>query len=144
MIDIFIRCVPPQVTAQQKRVARTPKGLRFFKPERLAREETTWAALLRPHVPDVPMDGPLAIRIRMVYPHRASTPKRDRDKLLPKTTKPDGANASKHLEDTLTRMRFVVDDALFVDTRIQKLFGPEAAVGIGIRIVPFDLSQMGA
>ena len=144
MIDVFIRCMPPRTTAQQKRATVTKHGkLRFFKPAAMVRHEETWGSLLSRHTPDAPLDGPLAIRIRMVYPHLRSTPKRDRHLLIPKTTKPDAGNAAKAIEDMLTTMRFITDDALVADLRIQKLHGPDDAVGIGIRIIPFDLSQMG-
>jgi Holliday junction resolvase RusA-like endonuclease len=141
MIDITLRCVPPSVTAQQKRVSVRRGKPVFFHDKRMVREASTWAALLAPHVPPAPMDGPLVLMIRLTYPHLKSTPKRDLEKWLPKVTKPDSGNAAKHLEDQLTRMRFVVDDAKFARTVIEKLHGPEWAVGIRIRIEPFNGSM---
>ncbi len=104
-----IRCVPPSVTAQQKR--RNPITGHYFHGQRMVRETQTWDALLRPHVPAVPMLGPVELHIVMVYPHLKRTRLVESALLIPKVSKPDAGNASKMLEDLLSRMRFIGDDA---------------------------------
>lgn len=141
MIDLFLRVVPPSTTAQQKRVqvVRNVHGRfvpRFFQPPALRVEENTWAALLRPHVPLRPMSGPVELSVSLVYPHVSRTPKRDRDRLLPKISKPDAGNAAKHLEDTLVRMRFLEDDRQVVRLSVEKWHGPPSQVGVRVRITP--------
>jgi Holliday junction resolvase RusA-like endonuclease len=142
-VIITLRCVPPSVTAQQKRVRIVRRRGRmvpqFFHGLRMQREGVTWAALLAPHVPAEPLDGPLALSIRLVYPHLQATPKRDVGRLLPKISKPDAGNAAKHLEDLLTRMRFLVDDARIVQLTVSKWHGPAADVGIRIELEPLGV-----
>jgi Holliday junction resolvase RusA-like endonuclease len=136
-VIITLRCTPPSVTAQVKRLRVVNGKPMFFHGARMKREEATWATLLAPYVPAEPFDGPLTLSIRLVYPHGTSARKADRDRLVPKATRPDASNAIKHLEDCLTRMRFVVDDARFARVSVEKLHGPEAEVGIRIEITPF-------
>lgn len=142
MIDVTIRCVPPSTTAQMKRVriARGKGGKPvpvFFHSAKMRREEATWASLLRPHVPPAPMTGAMALTVRMVWPHLKSVRKTDVHRLLPKTSKPDCSNVSKHLEDLLVKLRFIDNDAHVARHVIEKFHGPEAAVGIRIQIAPF-------
>ena len=141
MISITLRCTPPNTTAQMKRVRVVHGRPVFFHGAKMKREESTWAALLAPYVPTEPMDGPLSLSLRMVYPHLKATPKRDIGALRPKVTIPDCDGAAKHLIDQLTRLRFIVDDSRIADLRIQKWHGPESAVGIEIEIAPFGAKE---
>jgi Holliday junction resolvase RusA-like endonuclease len=129
-----IRCVPPSVTAQMKRMVVRGGRPRFFHDARMKREVGTWAALLRPHQPRTPIDGPVELTIRMVYPHLQRTPARDRPQLIPKVSKPDASNAAKHLEDILVKMRFIGDDQDVARLTVEKWHGPEERVGIAIVI----------
>lgn len=137
MIDVFIRCTPPSTTAQQKGVRFVRGRPRFYTKARLTREVVTWASLLAPHRPRVPLDGPLSLYVKLVYPHLAKTAKRDHHLTIPKTTKPDAGNAIKELEDVLTRMRFIVDDARIARLTAEKFHGPDTEVGIRIQITEF-------
>lgn len=142
MIDVTLRCVPPSVTAQQKqaRIVRAKNGKMipvFFHGKRMQAETATWTDLLKDHVPPAPLDGPLVLWVRLVYPHLAATKKAQLGLLLPKISKPDAGNASKHLEDLLTKLRFIADDARVARLTVEKFHGPEAEVGIRIRIYPF-------
>jgi Holliday junction resolvase RusA-like endonuclease len=141
MIDLFLRCVPPSVTAQQKRMDFRGGKPVFFHGDRMRREEQTWAALLSPHRPPAPLDGPLTLHVRLVYPHLAGTAKKRRAAFIPKETRPDAGNAAKHLEDLLTKMRFVVDDARFAIATFEKWHGPEESVGIYLRIAPIGAGE---
>jgi Holliday junction resolvase RusA-like endonuclease len=134
MISITIKCVPPSITAQQKRVTFVNGKPRFFHGGKMQEQTATWTSLLQPHQPAEPMDGPLELAVRLVYPHLKSTRKNDVHRLLPKTTKPDAGNASKHLEDLLARMRFITDDARISRLIVEKYWGPSELVGIQIRI----------
>ena len=148
MIDVTIRVVPPSITAQQKR-ARIVRGKAgklipvFFHGRQMRAQQATWESLLQPHQPAEPMSGPLELQIRLVYPHLKATPKRDQDRLIPKVSKPDGGNASKHLEDVLVRMRFIEDDMLVSRLCVEKFHGPEPMVGIRIQIRPFVVPYAG-
>jgi Holliday junction resolvase RusA-like endonuclease len=71
-VHFKINCVPPKVTAQQKR-ARIVNGKPvFFKGSKARASEATLEALLAPHQPDSPVTGPVAIRIDLTWPWRAS------------------------------------------------------------------------
>jgi Holliday junction resolvase RusA-like endonuclease len=137
MIAISIKCVPPSITAQQKRVTFVNGKPRFFHGVKMQEQTATWTSLLQPYQPTEPMDGPLELAVRLVYPHLKSTRKNDVHRLLPKTTKPDAGNASKHLEDLLARMRFITDDARISRLIVEKFHGPESDVGIRIQISTF-------
>lgn len=137
MIAISIKCVPPSITAQMKRVAVINGKPRFFHSRQMKEQEATWASLLQPYQPAAPMDGAIALSMRFVYPHLKSVRKDDAHKLIPKISRPDAGNTAKHLEDLLTRLRFIVDDARVAKLTIEKFHGPEAHVGIQIQIAQF-------
>lgn len=137
MIAISIKCVPPSITAQQKRVTFVNGKPRFFHGGKMQEQTATWTSLLQPYQPEAPLDGPLSLSIRLVYPHLKAVKKTDAHRLLPKITKPDAGNASKHLEDLLARMRFITDDARIARLLVEKFHGPEFEVGIRIHIAAF-------
>lgn len=137
MIDVTLRCVPPSITAQQKRVAVIKGRPVFFHSREMRVQEQTWQALLRPYQPAAPMDGPLTLSMRFVYPYLKAMPKAHVGRLIPKISKPDCGNASKHIEDLLTKMRFITDDSRVCRMVVEKFHGPEAEVGIRIQIQHF-------
>ena len=148
MIDITLRCVPPSTTAQKKRVriitSRSGKPIPvFFHGTQMRREAETWHALLAPYVPATPLTGATALAVTLTYPHLKATPKRDRHRLIPKVSKPDAGNASKHLEDLLTQMRFIEDDQQVARLTVEKYHGPEDRVGIRIVIAPMGGADRG-
>jgi Holliday junction resolvase RusA-like endonuclease len=136
MIGIDLRCVPPSVTAQQKRLRIVRGRPMFFHGQRMREQEQTWTALLAPHVPDKPVAGPLSLSMRLIYPHLKSARKRDRSLIVPKGSKPDADNVAKHIIDLLSRLRFIEDDQSVARLIIEKYFGPEAFIGIRIQIAP--------
>jgi Holliday junction resolvase RusA-like endonuclease len=137
-LDIFLRCVPPSVTAQQKRVRVVAGRPVFFHGAKMRAAAADWAALLRPYQPATPMDGPLALAIRLTYPHLKRTSQARQREVTPKVSKPDAGNAAKHLEDVLTRLRFIVDDALIARLLVEKMHGPPDLVGIRIHLSAFQ------
>lgn len=141
MIDISLRCIPPSITAQQKRVHVVGGKPVFFHGAKMREQAATWASLLQGHQPPAPLDGPLALSLRFVYPHLKATKKADAHRLLPKITKPDAGNVAKHVEDLLARLRFITDDARIASLHVAKFHGPESAVGIRIQIAPFGIKE---
>lgn len=138
VISLFLRCQPPKTTAQQKRMSMRSGRPVFFHSSKQESEAHTWAVLLSPHRPSVPMVGPVALSLRAVYPHTAGTRKRDRASLLPKATRPDCDNLSKHLIDVLAHMRFIEGDQQVARLVVEKWHGPADQVGIGIEIRPVE------
>jgi crossover junction endodeoxyribonuclease RusA len=133
-----IRCIPPKVTAQQKRVTIIGGKPRFFHGAKMRAEEATWSSLLQAHIPAEPITGAVELKVTLVYPHLKGTPKRDAHLVIPKVTKPDSGNAAKHLVDLLSRLRFIEDDASVAREIVEKYHGPEACVGIQIAIRPMS------
>lgn len=141
MIDLTLHCIPPSVTAQQKRLHIVNGRPVFFHGSKMRAEEQTWLALLQPHVPAEPIAGPVALTMRMVWPHLKGARKADRDRVIPKASKPDADNVAKHAIDLLTRLRFIEDDQRVCRLVIEKWFGPESAVGIRIQIAPMGAEE---
>lgn len=133
---IHLKCLPPSVTAQQKRVRVIGGKPVFFHGASMQRERQTWAALLAPFVPAVPIQGAIKLTIIGIWPHPKSARKADQSRVLPKTTKPDCSNFAKEIEDQLARMRFMDDDARVSTLHLEKWCGPTDDVGIHIAIEP--------
>lgn len=104
-IEFFWEGVPPKSTFQQRdrNFHKTPAA-------RLAMAQ--WQAVLEQHVPEMPMKGPIALRIIVTWPHTAETRKRSRGGgPVYKTTRPDGDNILKGIKDIMTRLGYWTDDA---------------------------------
>lgn len=138
-VHFKINCVPPKVTAQQKR-ARIVNGKPvFFKGSKARASEATLEALLAPHQPESPVTGPVAIRIDLTWPWRASdlstkAKRESAEKLrwIWNSSKPDVDNVAKAFIDTLVMMRFIEDDAKVVDLNICKAFGSDPGIYVNI------------
>lgn len=140
-MNIYLKCVPPSVTAQQKRATFVGGKPVFWHDKRMQREVVTWTTLLHPYQIASPLDTPLTMTVCLVWPHTKATPKRDRARYLPKVTKPDVDDVAKHLIDQFAKLRFITDDAIITRVVIEKWRGPEASVGIRIRLEPHDASS---
>lgn len=137
MISIAIRTEPPTITAQMKRVVVVNGRPRFFHSREMQQQEALWSGLLQPFQPPQPLDGPLAVTIRLIYPHLKSVKKADVHKLIPKTSSPDLDNVVKMLADLLTKLKFVVDDSRIARLTAEKFFGPQMSTGVEIQISHF-------
>lgn len=136
MIAFTLPVVPPKVTAQQKRVHVVNGKPVFFHGSAMRREEKTWQALMAPYAPATPIEGPVSLSVRLVYPHLKTARKGDRERLLPKGSKPDADNVAKHAIDLLSKLRFIEDDQRVARLTVEKWFGPASLVGIRIQIAP--------
>lgn len=141
VIDITLAVLPPKTTSQMKRQVWTPAGPRFYKSNAQKTVEHTYLSLLTPFQIPEPMTGPVALAVTFVWPHLASTPKRDRARRIPKTTRPDADNIVKALQDCLVRLRFVHDDGQIARLMLEKFHGPEAQVGIRIQMAPMGAEK---
>lgn len=134
---IHLAVIPPSTTAQQKRVRVVHGKPVFFHGATMRREAAGWAALLAPHAPPAPLSGPLDVSVRLVYPYLASTPKKARGGLLPRTTRPDLDGAVKHLIDTVAAVGIIANDAHISRLHLEKYNGPDTEVGITLHIRPW-------
>lgn len=148
MIDFFIDCVPPTVTAQHKGVSIVHKKNasafagakkfkpRFFKKPELEAAEQQYVAWFWPHRPPAPLEGPLRMEITFIYPWRkADLAKRLAGKLpcfLIKDTTPDHGNILKLPEDVMTGCRFWHDDAQVGVCLTRKGWGDRTGIHVKI------------
>lgn len=87
---------------------------RTYKDPKQAREEQALMAMLAPHQPAEPLQGPLLIGVSAYLPIPVSKPKSWKAGALSgeirPTVKPDLDNLIKHVKDCLTMLRFWDDD----------------------------------
>ncbi len=134
-IELFEGCEPPKATAQQKGAYVVGGKVRFFKKAKVRIAEDFLAFLLRPHVPEAPFTGPVALEARWTFPYRKSERKATvRAGLeVPHTSRPDLDNLEKNLLDVMTRLRFWEDDSQVADKRTSKCWGPRPGIWVRVR-----------
>lgn len=133
-ISIFIPCLIPTVTAQQKGVFVTGGRARFFKKKAVKQSENTFHALFHPHVPPQPFTGPLCLVLRLGFPWRKSE-KKSRIagfRRYPIETRPDCSNLVKSIEDVMTTMRFWNDDGQISSLSVSKFYTRRPGITINL------------
>ena len=104
--------IPIEPTAQAR--ARHTKQGRTYKCAKQKANERTLEALLVPHRPDTPIQGPVGIEIRAFMAIAKSKSKKFREAAIRgyerPTKKPDIDNILKQICDTMTRLQFWNDD----------------------------------
>jgi len=136
VIDFRIDLIPPTSTSQQKRAVALPgKGIRFFKTKAQQQAENNYMALVYPHRPPEPMQGPVSLSICFTFPWRKSEPKKNRvNGCRPHETRPDVDNIAKALIDVMGASGFWRDDAQIAEMHLKKQWGDK--VGIQVRAQP--------
>ncbi len=130
--------IPSTLTAQGagKRLGIRGKHAVFFKTAEFDALEAEYVMRCKPHRPNPPLAGPVALWIDFVFPWRAGESRAVRALgRVPKTTKPDGGNMSKALEDCLTKAGFWIDDAQVADLRVTKAWGDAVGVYVSIETI---------
>jgi Holliday junction resolvase RusA-like endonuclease len=131
--DKWIPCIPPKVTAQQRKVSVVRGKPMFFKPKRLRENDENLKAILRPHAPLEPFIGAIQVDIMLIFPWRASEPKKNRiNGPVAISTRPDLDNIFKNFGDVLTSLKFWMDDSQIADLRLRKFWGDAPGIRIGI------------
>ena len=136
VISFTVNCVPPSTTAQQKGAFAMPGGgVRFFKKKKAVAAERTWFALLQPHAPSAPMEGPVSLNVRLVYPWRKSEKKSvlRAFSAMPIETRPDIENVFKMMGDVMTTLRFFNDDSQIAVLTIAKFYGDRPGIAVSMR-----------
>lgn len=93
----------PSATPQQRKL----HGKASYPSRSLSLARASWQALLEKHAPPEPLSGPLKIIVRLYY-HVKKTKEMEVDY---KTTRPDGVNILKLIEDVMTKCGYWHDDA---------------------------------
>lgn len=132
-IEIRLDMVPPTTTHQQKKIVKCGRFSRLADTPKLKQAIADYMAHLEPFRPDEPLAGAVTATYIFIFPHPANTPKYKQLMTLPKTTKPDADNLTKTLQDVLTKLGFITDDAIIADTRTIKLVGPKPAILINLK-----------
>jgi len=137
-IDIWLPCVPPTTTAQQKGAFVAGGKVRFFTKKKVAQAQGSIIALLQHFMPDTPYEGPLRVSICWDFPFRKSESKARR-KLAPLhiPSRPDVDNLAKGMLDAMTTLAFWRDDSQIADLRLIKRWNEPS--GIRVFIEEIDL-----
>lgn len=133
MIKFHLPITPPKCTSQTKRLAMIGGKPRFFAKKSHKDAEDDLLSLCMPYAPAEPLQGPLKLTVRFVFPWRKSESKRRRAMaILPNDCRPDADNMIKLVGDVLTKLRFYNDDGQVSDLRVSKFWGDH--VGISVEI----------
>lgn len=134
-ILFFQPCQPPKTTYQSgstifRRKDGTPMIGRNKKGEQL---KQTLFEILKPHQPPEPLEGPLHLGIKYVYPWRKSEPKKNQTEGWKWCDKrPDSDNIAKQICDVMTLLNFYHDDGQVASLSVEKLWGDVAGIGISL------------
>lgn len=100
-IDFFEPFDIPSSTPQQRKV----HGKISYPSRSLSLARASWLAMLERHAPNEPLDGPLMLEVELMYHRRMKDGERRY-----KTTRPDGVNLLKLIEDVMTECGYWHDD----------------------------------
>lgn len=133
--SFWINCVPPKNTHQSAlRIFKTSAGRQFVGRNRKGlKTDKLLQNLLLPYKPRVPYSTSVELSIRWVYPYRKSEPKKNRNKPIPCTTRPDADNILKGLIDSMCRVGFFSDDSIIFRIHFEKFFSSNSGIGVTIR-----------
>jgi Holliday junction resolvase RusA-like endonuclease len=132
-LKVFIPCLPPKTTAQQKGNKVLPGGrVLYFKKDRTKKAEDTLIALLTPHRPQKPFTGALFVSVQWIWPYRTSEPKKNRGGLIHCVTWPDLDNLNKMFCDVLQTLHFFENDSQINRLALSKYYGPTPGIDLEI------------
>ena len=138
-LQFTLHCNPPKHTAQgSSTILKNFKTGKFFIGKKSnskaiqTKNELMW--LLMTHRPQKPLEGPLEIKIRWVYPFRKSETKKNiaRGEIWCQT-KSDCDNLVKMFNDCLTRLNFWHDDAQVAVLHFEKLYSNTPRIEVSIK-----------
>ena len=133
MIEFFMAMQIPTVTHQEKQVAIIRGKPRFYEGSRLNDARQKYMAYLGKHRPEKPLQGPLRLVTKWVFPATAGHPPNTW-----KATRPDTDNLVKLIKDCMTAEGFWKDDAQVVSELTEKFYGPHE--GIYVRVEELEKS----
>lgn len=108
----------PTVTHQEKKIHVVKGKPIFYEDDRLKDARAKLMSGLYPFAPDVPLDGPIEVIVKWLFPDYSSNHPHGSWK----TTKPDTHNMNKLLFDVMTDLGFWKDDRLVVREIIEKFW----------------------
>ncbi len=128
MIHIFLPMEKlPSATHQMKKVTvRNGKPV-VYEPPAVKEVRAMFMAHFAKYRPEHPMEGPIWLVTKWIYPPTTKHPENTW-----KTTKPDTDNLVKLLKDVLTDLGFWLDDAQVASEAIQKFYAPTPGIYVQI------------
>ncbi len=128
MIEFFIPMKKiPTVTHQQKKVRVIRGKPQFYEPDELKETRAMFMELLTPYAPDEPLDGPLRLTTKWLFPKIKGTTNGQY-----KHTKPDTENLLKLPKDCMQELGFFVNDSRVASEMTEKFWSD--TVGIYVRL----------
>jgi Holliday junction resolvase RusA-like endonuclease len=128
MIEFFIPMKKiPTVTHQQKKVRVIHGKPQFYEPDQLMETRAMFMDLLAPYAPNEPMDGPLRLTTKWLFPRIKGTTDGQY-----KHTKPDTENLLKLPKDCMQELGFFVNDSRVASEITEKFWSD--TVGIYVRL----------
>lgn len=128
MIEFFIPLKKiPTTTHQQKKVAVVRGKPQFYEPAELQEVRAMFMARLVQHKPPEPLDGPLRLTTKWLFPKIKGTANGQY-----KHTKPDTDNLVKLLKDCLEQSGYYVNDSRVASEIAEKFWAD--TVGIYVKL----------
>lgn len=129
--------MPPHRTAQAGRGVFVRNGRPvFFKKAAVAREERNVVALVLSRLPEgwAPFEGPVAVRLRLVWPYRQTERRRVvvAGVEVPHDVRPDLDNLAKGILDAMTTAQVWRDDGQIARLVLEKAWGPSAYWSVAV------------
>ena len=129
----FLKMIPPTKTQQEHRIGKTRTGrLYMYEDRELKQIRQQYRDALRPFIPESPLQGPLRLVVKWLFPIRGKSHKHGDYK----ATRPDTDNLQKLLKDCMIKCGYWKDDALVASEICEKFYGE--IPGIWIRIEELD------
>ena len=134
-LKAWIPCNPPRSTAQAaKKLAMIGGKPRLYVSAKGQRMEADFLSLFMPHRPDVPLAGPLRLRIHYCLPLLKSEKKAIRERTWTcHDRKPAADNLCKMMLDALGRLNFWVDDARIVHLQCKKYRSSQPGIAFEVK-----------
>lgn len=125
--QFFMAMIPPNTTAQEKKVTVIKGKPHFYEPEELKAARAKLEAHLAKHVPSNKYTGAVQLVVKWCFPITGKHIDGEYKK-----TKPDTDNLNKLLKDVMTTLGFWTDDVLVVSEIIEKFWAEVPGIYISI------------
>ena len=133
MIEFFMPMEPPTSTHQLKQVRVVSGKPQFYEPSKVADARAKLTAHLSKHCPDAPLEGPLRVMIKWLFP----TDQKHEDGEY-KDTRSDLDNLAKQILDVMTMLGFWSDDAQIASLILEKFWADTPGIFIRITCLKGD------
>lgn len=129
---------PPKTTNQASNRIITPKPPRKpfvgkYTSGKWRKAEQRLTFLIKPHAPKEPLEGPLFLVVKWVYPYRKADKKYQKAGVrISCDTQPDTDNIIKGLKDIMEKLGFYNNDAQIARDDFHKMWGPEPGIFVSL------------